>query len=113
LAQAVGNVASSVPGVNSSSVLVTDKEIFVGVNNQAKDKKAANAKVRMNALSVSPRWFRVYVTDNPSMIQEMNRVATHAASTSSARYDGHVDKLIRSFGGHPSTEMTKTHAATR
>lgn len=51
LARAVGNVTASVPGVQSSTVLVTDEEIFVGLNSRGTNTQDAKSKARMNAMS--------------------------------------------------------------
>lgn len=101
LAQVVGNVSASVPGVSTSTVLVTDEEIFVGIRTEGPQAKTAKPKVRMNALSVSPRWFKVYVTDNQQMIDEMTRIYSRSSNVNvaSPHDDRQIDNLIRSFGG--------------
>jgi len=103
LARIVGNVTASVPGVATSTVLVTDEEIFVGLNTDGNNAAAAKEKARMNAQSVSPRYFRVYVTDNQSMINEMGRVASRTGNALGVgpanNNDQQIDRLIKSFGG--------------
>lgn len=103
LAHAVGAVTASMPEVRSSTVLVTDEEVFVGLNTTGHDANAAKHKARMSAMSVSPRYYKVYVTDNQQMINEMTRVAHSSAGVKGAgtysHYDQHVDNLVRSFGG--------------
>lgn len=106
LAKAVADVTNSVPGVRNSTVLVTDEEIFVGCTadqNQATDNKN---KARMNAMSISPRYYKVYVTDDPSMIAELTRVAsttTHANSTM-PHNETQINSLIKRFGGMTDRE---------
>lgn len=109
LAQVVGNVTCSVPGVSTSTVLVTDEEIFVGVNLEGKHANSAKPKVRMNAMSVSPRWFKVYVTDNKDMIDEMTRIYTRSSNVNvaSPHDDRQIDNLIRSFGGSTDSDQMK------
>ncbi len=114
LAQAVGNVTASVPGVNTSTVLVTDEEIFVGLNTNGRDTHGTKSKARMNALSVSPRYYKVYVTDQQALIDEMTRVASRSSNVNVAlpQDERSVDNLIRSFGGTPdgSDVRGRTHA---
>lgn len=109
LAQVVGNVTCSVPGVSTSTVLVTDEEIFVGVNTEGRQAKSAKPKVRMNAMSVSPRWFKVYVTDNKDMIDEMTRIYSRSSNVNvaSPHDDRQIDNLIRSFGGSTDSEQMR------
>ena len=112
LAQVVGNVTSSVPGVSTSTVLVTDEEIFVGIRAEGSQAKTAKPKVRMNAMSVSPRWFKVYVTDNQQMIDEMTRIYSRSSNINVASpHDDHqIDNLIRSFGGSTDGEQMRGRA---
>lgn len=114
LAQVVGNVTCSVPGVSTSTVLVTDEEIFVGVNMEGKHAKSAKPKVRMNATSVSPRYFKVYVTDNKDMIDEMTRIYSRSSNVNvaSPHEDRQIDNLIRSFGGSTDSDQMKGRRGT-
>ncbi|TQK54247.1 sporulation lipoprotein YhcN/YlaJ [Brevibacillus sp. AG162] len=116
LAQAVGNVTASCPGVQRSTVLVTDREIFVGLNTQGADARTAKKQAKMNAESVSPRYYRVYVTDNPNDIQEIARVASRSSNVSTARTEdaNSIDTLVKRMGGTPQPTKTthKAHTGT-
>jgi len=108
LARAVGNVTASCPGVQRSTVLVTDKEIFVGLNTNGQNAGEAKKQAKMNAMSVSPRYYKVYVTNNARDIQEITRVASntkHTMGTRATTNEHHVNALIKRMGG-------KTHAQT-
>ncbi|MED1781867.1 YhcN/YlaJ family sporulation lipoprotein [Brevibacillus fortis] len=113
LAKAVGNVTASCPGVQRSTVLVTDKEVFVGLNTQGTDAHTAKKQARMNAESVSPRYYRVYVTDNPNDIQEIARVASRSSNVSTARTEDakSIDTLVKRMGG-TSHNVKATHKGT-
>ncbi|MFP3387409.1 YhcN/YlaJ family sporulation lipoprotein [Brevibacillus sp. SIMBA_040] len=110
LAQAVGNVTASCPGVQRSTVLVTDEEIFVGLNTQGGDARTAKHQAKMNAMSVSPRYYKVYVTDNQNDIQEISRVASRSSNVHSARTEdtASVDALIKRMGGMTDGEQART-----
>ncbi|MFS0553507.1 YhcN/YlaJ family sporulation lipoprotein [Brevibacillus sp. 179-C9.3 HS] len=112
LAKAVGNVTASCPGVQRSTVLVTDREIFVGVHTQGADARTAKKQAKMNAESVSPRYYRVYVTDNPNDIQEIARVASRSTNVNTARTEDKtsIDTLVKRMGGTPQP-MKATHKA--
>ncbi|ATF15360.1 sporulation protein [Brevibacillus brevis X23] len=113
LAKAVGNVTASCPGVQRSTVLVTDKEVFVGVHTQGADAHTAKKQAKMNAESVSPRYYKVYVTDNPNDIQEIARVASRSSNVSTARTEDakSIETLIKRMGG-TSHNVKATHKAT-
>ncbi|TKI59074.1 sporulation protein [Brevibacillus antibioticus] len=110
LAKAVGNVTASCPGVQRSTVLVTDKEVFVGVHTQGADAHTAKKQARMNAESVSPRYYKVYVTDNPNDIQEIARVASRSSNVSTARTEDakSIDTLVKRMGGTSHNVKTTT-----
>lgn len=109
LARAVGNVTASCPGVQRSTVLVTDEEIFVGLNTNGQNAAEAKKQARMNAMSVSPRYYKVYVTDNARDIQEITRVASLTNNTMGVRsVDGNqLNSLIKRMGGKTDAETTR------
>jgi hypothetical protein len=159
LAHIVGNVTASCPGVNASTVLVTDEECFVGLNldgnnglggGQAGGRtggetnyqpnggtmgnqtmaQSVKAQARMNAMSVCPRYYKVYVTDNQQMIDELTRIASRYNNAFGNGQYGNalndertIDSLVRRMGGLPdgedmagrgstmTTEMHRTHKA--
>ncbi|KZE54033.1 sporulation protein [Brevibacillus parabrevis] len=110
LAQAVGNVTTSCPGVQQSTVLVTDEEIFVGLNTQGADARTAKNQAKMNAQSISPRYYKVYVTDNPNDIQEIARVASRSSNLHTARNEdaASIDTLIKRMGGVTDREQSNS-----
>jgi hypothetical protein len=109
LARAVGNVTASCPGVQRSTVLVTDEEVFVGLQTQGGDARTAKNQARMNAMSISPRYYKVYVTDNPNDVQEIARVASRSTNVQNARTDdgASVDTLIKRMGGMTDAEQIR------
>ncbi|MGN7469405.1 YhcN/YlaJ family sporulation lipoprotein [Brevibacillus sp. SAFN-007a] len=115
LAQAVGNVTTSCPGVQRSTVLVTDEEIFVGLHTQGVDARTAKNQAKMNAQSISPRYYKVYVTDNPNDIQEIARVASRSSNLHTARNEdaASIDTLIKRLGGVTDGEQGKSMNAQK
>lgn len=104
LAQIVGNVTAGVPGVIRSTVLVTDEEVFVGLdiaNDNRQQAASIVKKAKMNAWSVSPRYYRVFVTDQRETINELSRIASRSANVNVAGFndDRQIDNLIHRFGG--------------
>ena len=110
LAQAVSNVTASCPGVQRSTVLVTDEEILVGLNTSGNNAKTSVKQAKQNALSVAPRYYKVYVTTDANDIQEMISTASRSSNVSSARTDGmNIDGLIKRMGGKTEREEARTH----
>lgn len=84
LAQAISDVTSSCPGVQRSTVLVTDREVLVGLKTDGKNAREAKKQARMNAMSISPRYYKVHVTDNDAHIKEMSQLASRSSNFSIA-----------------------------
>lgn len=104
LARLVGHVTASVPGCMSSQVLVTDEEVFVGLTPQAnQDIRAMEEKARINAASVAPGYYKVFVTSRPALIQQMNRAAGQGFNVTAGtpQDDTYIDQLVQQFGGQP------------
>ncbi|MEJ8545891.1 YhcN/YlaJ family sporulation lipoprotein [Brevibacillus borstelensis] len=114
LAQAVGNVTVSCPGVDRSTVLVTDEEVFVGLNTQGQDGRTAKDQARMNAMSVCPRYYKVYVTDNQQDIDEISRIASRTTSGPVTRAEDtrQIDTLIKRMGGTVDGEEMRTKGSS-
>jgi hypothetical protein len=110
LARAVGNVTATCPGVDRSTVLVTDEEIFVGLNTLGGNARTAKEQARMGAQSIAPRYYKVYVTDNANDIAEISRIASRASNVSMGRADEErsVDALIKRMGGMVDGEEMRT-----
>lgn len=115
LAQAVGNVTSSCPGVQRSTVLVTDKEILVGLHTDGKNVHEAKKQAKMNAMSISPRYYKVHVTDNAAHIKEMSQLASRSSHFSVAGTHGHhpVRALVERITGRTDGTMKHTGAHTK
>ncbi|KYC86358.1 YhcN/YlaJ family sporulation lipoprotein [Heyndrickxia sporothermodurans] len=78
VAKSISNILVTIPNVHDASVLVTDEEVLVAYRTDAKDKKdrfEVADQVKKTAMSVVPRWFHVYVTDDTSLRQDVKNIA--------------------------------------
>jgi hypothetical protein len=113
LARLVGNVTASCPGVQQSTVLVTDEECFVGLTTDGSNPSTTKSQARKNAMSVCPGYYNVYVTDNQDIINEMNRIASRGSNFATMGVDRtdtdrSIDTLIRRMGGLPDGAEMRT-----
>jgi hypothetical protein len=113
LANAVGNVTASCPGVDRSTVLVTDEEIFVGLNTQDSNAQTAKDQARQCAQSIAPQYYKVFVTDNANDIAEISRIASRSSNVPMARPEEErsVDALIKRLGGMVDGEEMRTQGS--
>lgn len=76
-------------GIKDSAVLVTDDHVFVGINgNQELDFQSLR-RIQQTALSVTPRYYRVHVIQDPSMVRRINEAGTGR---------GDLQRLLRDLG---------------
>ncbi|CAM3352491.1 hypothetical protein BRIN106911_08785 [Brevibacillus invocatus] len=114
LAQVVGNVTSSCPGVQRSTVLVTDREVLVGLQTDGKNVREAKKQAKMNAMSVSPRYYKVHVTDNAAHIREITQLASRSSKFSVAGTNGNhpvralVQRITGTDGKHAGVKAKNT-----
>jgi hypothetical protein len=79
VADAISKLAVSLPNVHDAASLVTDEEVLVAYRTNAKGKKARfdiADQVKRTAMSVVPRWYHVYVTDDPTLRQNVENLAS-------------------------------------
>jgi hypothetical protein len=81
VADAISRMSIALPNVNDSSTLVTDEEVLVSyvTDKDKKDKDGRFAvadQVKRTAMSVVPRWYHVYVTDDPNLMRDVENLAS-------------------------------------
>ncbi|MFK2826498.1 YhcN/YlaJ family sporulation lipoprotein [Bacillus sp. B190/17] len=78
MADSISKLSVSLPAVNDSSVLVTDEEVLIAYDTDTrtnKDRKEVADQVKKTALSVVPRWYNVYVTDDTGLRRDIENIA--------------------------------------
>jgi hypothetical protein len=79
VADTISKLAVSLPDVHDAASLVTDEEVLVAYQTKAKGKKARfdiADQVKRTAMSVVPRWYHVYVTDDPALRRNVENLAS-------------------------------------
>ncbi|MEH7225852.1 YhcN/YlaJ family sporulation lipoprotein [Bacillus sp. JJ1566] len=76
VADLISKICTTIPNVNDVGTLVTDEEVLVAYQTDSKDRNLTADQVKRAALSVVPRFFHVYVSDDPNMIKQIERFGT-------------------------------------
>lgn len=79
LARSISKMTVALPDVLDSSVVVTDEEVLVSYKTNGGDqnnRKEIADQVKKTALSVVPRWYNVYISDNPAHRQYVENIAS-------------------------------------
>lgn len=76
LASQIGYLVTAYPQISDAVVLVTDDVVFVGVEDAEGKKLDAKTvdQVRRTALSVTPRYYRVRVTDDDHLLRRITEI---------------------------------------
>ncbi|CEH27682.1 YhcN/YlaJ family sporulation lipoprotein [Aneurinibacillus migulanus] len=102
LASAVASVAKQVPGVKRATVLSTDNQIFVGCDTSgmsAADAQKVLEKVQKGCENVSPRYYKVYTTNDQNVITKVHNNAMQMGT----KTDQQFEQII----GHQANTMHK------
>lgn len=78
-ARMISKMAVALPNVLDSSVVVTDAEVLIAYKLEETDKESrfeTADQVKRTAMSVVPRWYHVYVTDDPALRQYVENIGS-------------------------------------
>lgn len=73
VADLISKICTYIPDVNDVATLVTDEEVLVVYDTDSKDRNLTADQVKRSALSVVPRFYHVYVSDDPDMMSQIER----------------------------------------
>jgi ribosomal protein S17E len=103
LANIISKYCTNIPNVNDVATLVTDQEVLIAYHTDAKNRNLAADQVKRTAMSVVPRYYHVYVTDNKALMRDVQSLANLDSTSRNARNS--VNHLI--------TQMKKSPQGTR
>ncbi|WP_180994090.1 YhcN/YlaJ family sporulation lipoprotein [Bacillus sp. Marseille-P3661] len=102
-ADMIGRLVVQIPNVNDSATLVTDEEVLVAYQATTDDRDLTADQVRRTALSVVPRYYHVYVSDNPSLIPDIERFASSGPDGGHLQVDSTIQEMLKSPQGKTMT----------
>lgn len=93
MADMIGKFSMMTPNVDDVSTLVTDEEVLIVYKTDSNDRFETADQVKKMGMSVVPRWYHVYVTDNTSLRKDVENFAT--LNTDSRDVDTLVDGVVK------------------
>ena len=63
VANIISQLSTDIPNVNDVATLVTDQEVLIAYSTDTKNRNQTADQVKRTAMSVVPRFYHVYVTD--------------------------------------------------
>jgi ribosomal protein S17E len=107
IAHIISELSTDMPNVNDVATLVTDQEVLVSYTTDTKDRNLTADQVKRTAMSVVPRYYHVYVSDNKNLMRDVENLANLDATSRNARNS--VNALIKQMKKSPQgARMTET-----
>ncbi|MFJ5623296.1 YhcN/YlaJ family sporulation lipoprotein [Peribacillus loiseleuriae] len=88
LASVITSLAASLPNVKRVATLVTDEDVLVVYETHSSDRSETADQVKRTAMSVVPRYYHAYVSDDWKLAQDIENFATLGSN------DKHIDHTI-------------------
>lgn len=102
IADAISKLCTALPGVDDVSTLVTDEEVLIVYNTNEKNRDLAADQVKKTAMSLVPRSYHVYVSDNTRLRGNVESFATMRADN--GKQENALSKLIKDLKQSPQGE---------
>jgi hypothetical protein len=99
IAEIISDLSVKLPDVTDAASLVTDDEVFVVYRANTTDPKLVADQVYKTALSVVPRYFHVYVSNEPKLISQMEGLKS--GKLNGKEYGQTIDMFIREMSKNP------------
>lgn len=84
VADTISRLSVGLPDVKDCATLVTDEEVLVAYDrrqNAHTSRSETADQVKRTAMSVVPRWYHVYVTDDPNLRRDVENLSSMDANT--------------------------------
>ena len=96
VANIISKYSTGIPNVHDVATLVTDQEVLIAYHTDAKNRNLAADQVKRTAMSVVPRYYHVYVTDDKSLMRDVENLASLDSNGRHSRSQvNHVIKLMK------------------
>jgi ribosomal protein S17E len=99
LANIISQYSTDVPHVDDVSTLVTDEEVLIVYKTDSKNRSETADQVKRMAMSVVPRFYHVYVSDNTRLRKNIENFAT--LDSDSKKVDPMINGLIKQMKQSP------------
>jgi hypothetical protein len=73
VADMISKIATQIPHVNDAATLVTDEEVLIVYDTDSEDRFETADQVKKTGLSVVPRYYHAYVSDDPNLMEDIER----------------------------------------
>lgn len=114
VANIISQLSTDIPNVNDVATLVTDQEVLVSYDTDSKDRNNTADQVKRTAMSVVPRYYHVYVSDNTKLMRDVENLANLDSTSHNARnlVNGLITQMKKSPQGNRMSDSEDENGAT-
>ncbi|MFD1708642.1 YhcN/YlaJ family sporulation lipoprotein [Siminovitchia sediminis] len=115
----ISKMVVALPNVHETSVVVTDAEVLISYKIDQADNKSrfeTADQVKKTAMSVVPRWYHVYVSDDPALRQYVENIGSmdpYSADKNTAVQDTVRMMKESSPQGRPMSDLENENGETK
>jgi Sporulation lipoprotein YhcN/YlaJ (Spore_YhcN_YlaJ) len=103
-ANTISQLVVQLPDVLDVTTLVTDKEVLIVYETDSKDRYETAEQVKQTALSVMPRYYHAYVSDNVNLTQNIKNFADLRTDSRNINYM--IEKTVQQMLKSPQGKNT-------
>ncbi|WP_168188616.1 YhcN/YlaJ family sporulation lipoprotein [Thermoflavimicrobium daqui] len=109
LAKHIAQLVTVLPGVKEATALVTDDHVFIGVRTKnGKHNPKIIKEAKRTAEAVTPRYFKVHVTDSQKLESQINSVGMRMRTNNDVEgVRGDLEQLLRKMGDETPPDVNE------
>lgn len=114
-AHMISSLTVQLPHIQDAATLVTDREALVVYKTDSKNRELTADQVKKTAASVIPRYYHVYISDNPNHMQSVENYSNLGSGSRDIReiMSGTIQEMKTSPQGSPVSENENANGETR
>ncbi|PAY12662.1 YhcN/YlaJ family sporulation lipoprotein [Bacillus sp. 7705b] len=114
-AHIISSLTVQLPHIQDAAALVTDQEALVVYKTDSKNRELTADQVKKTAVSVIPRYYHVYISDNPNHMQAIKNYSNLGSGSRDVRdiMSGTIQEMKISPQGSPVSENENANGETR
>ncbi|MDP4525881.1 YhcN/YlaJ family sporulation lipoprotein [Bacillus halotolerans] len=111
----ISSLTVQLPHIQDAAALVTDQEALVVYKTDSKNRELTADQVKKTAVSVIPRYYHVYISDNPNHMQAIKNYSNLGSGSRDVRdiMSGTIQEMKTSPQGSPVSENENANGETR
>ena len=115
VANIISQLSTDIPNVNDVATLVTDQEVLIAYSTDTKNRNHTADQVKRTAMSVVPRFYHVYVSDDNNLMRDVENLANMDSTSKNARnsVNSLIKQMKKSPQGNRMSDSEDENGATR